>query len=186
MKIKIISVGIAGILLIIAVGLPQTALADEVVEMEMEFAGTLAISILHEEPITANILRSALIHLQAKGSPGRAEIRGFGGSATVDPVPVTTCLGSAGFFIRITIVDSPSVFTFKDLSLLFANGSGTGCFDLLTGLTEFETNIMFMGGRGRFEGATGQAVIVTESELVSSGLNLSGQTGTIIGTIFLP
>ncbi len=38
MKIKNISVGIAGAILLVAVGLPQTALADKVVEMDLEFA----------------------------------------------------------------------------------------------------------------------------------------------------
>ena len=44
---------------------------------------------------------------------------------------------------------------------------------------------MFTGGRGRFEGATGSAVIVAETEPVSSDGSLSGETGTTVGTIVL-
>ena len=84
------------------------------------------------------------------------------------------------------ILENPLVFTFNDLSLLFANGSETLCSNQNTGLTEFEINITFMGGRGRFEDATGQAVIRGESVGVNNDFSFNGQTGTIVGTIFLP
>ncbi len=159
----------------------------KMVEVDMRFAGSLAVDILHVDPTTSNIVPSPLTHWQAKGSPGRAEIRGFGGSAMVDPVPVTTCLGSTGLFLSITVLENPLVFTFKDLSLLFAKGGGgTACFNLITGLTEFEINITFMSGRGRFEGATGQAVIRGESESVSADVSFNGQTGRIVGWIHVP
>ena len=165
----------------------QPAVADKMVEVDMRFAGSLAVDILHVDPTTSNMVPSPLTHWQAKGRPGKAEIRGFGGSAIVDPVPVTTCLGSTGLFLSITILENPLVFTFKDLSLLFAKGGGgTACFNLITGLTEFEINITFMSGRGRFEGATGQAVIRGESESVSADVSFNGQTGRIVGWIHVP
>ena len=185
MRIKNTSVCLATVVLVLAGGLPLTAVADEAVEMDMRFAGTIAGEVLHEVTMTNNIVTSGLNHIQAKGSPGRAEVRGFGGRST-GPTSVTTCLGKGGNFFKFTLVESPVVFTFKDLSLLFANGGGTLCFNLETLLSEFETNIMFMGGRGDFEGATGQAVFSGEAEAVSNDFSFSGITGTIVGSINLP
>ena len=68
MKIKNISVGIAGIFLFVVAGLPQTALADKTVKMDLRFAGAFI----------SNSLPSPLIHVQAKGTPGKAVIRGYG------------------------------------------------------------------------------------------------------------
>ncbi len=172
MKVKNISAGIAGIFLFVAAGLPQSAVAKEI-DMNLRFAGTFI----------TNSLPSALIDATAKGSPGKVEIRGYGGVDEVfgfDPM----CLGSPGF--RIDILENPLVFKFQDLSLLFAsNGNGIICIRS-TGLLDFEINLMFMGGRGRFEGATGTAVITGEAEAVDNAATFLAETGTIVGTIFLP
>ena len=190
MKIKNTSVRLATIVLALAAGLPLTAVADKVVEMDLRFAGAFATGIMHVDPMTGDLVSSALIHATAVGSPGRAEVRGFGGRDMIlpDQPMVQTCLGSElRLFIKIKILENPLVFTFRDLSLLFAKGGGgTICVNLSTGVTEFEINIMFMGGRGRFEGATGQAVITGEAENVSSDGSFLGETGTIVGWINLP
>ena len=151
----------------------------------MRFAGSIATAILHVDPTTGNTVDSVLIHWQAKGRPGRAEIRGFGGKVQfVGFEP--NCFGTPG--IRLDILEEPLVFTFKDLSLLFAkDGSGQICVDVATGEIKFVSNIMFMGGRGRFEGATGYAVVeAVRGEAVSSDLSFQGATGTIVGWISLP
>ena len=185
MNIKNNSVCLATVLLVLAGGLPLTAVADEVVEMDMRFAGTLASGILHG-PTTGATVTSPLVHFQAKGSPGRAEVRTFGGRVS-GPTFVPTCLGTAGNFVSFTITEGAMVFTFKDLSLLFAKGvTGTICVDLITFLTEFETNFVFTGGRGRFEGATGQVVGRGEAEGVSDDFSFSGTTGTFVGWINRP
>ncbi len=171
MKIKNMSVGIAGVILLIAAGLPQSAVAKDV-NMNLRFAGAFI----------SNSLPSALIHATGVGSPGRVEIRGYGG---VDEVfgPDDDCLGSPGF--RIDILENPLLFRFNDLSLLFAkNGNGTICIRA-TGI-DFEINIVFMGGRGRYAGATGNAVITGEAEALDSGDTFLAETGTIVGTIVLP
>ena len=179
MKIKNISVGIAGIILLIAAGLPQTAVAKDV-EMNLRFAGAF---------ISSNSLPSSLIHVQAKGSPGKAVIRGYGsagGGAISFP---TVCLGLSGpmgSILRVSAAEDPLVFTFQDLSLLFADGSGEICVDLTTGLSTFRFDITFKGGRGRFEGATGTAVITGEAEAVSADGSFLAETGTIVGTIIVP
>ena len=176
MKTKNISVGIAGIFLFVAAGLPQTAVADEVVEMDLRFAGAFI----------SNSLPSPLIHVQAKGKPGKAVIRGYGANAAEDPPPVVTddCLGSTG--LSIIAGEDPLVFTFKDLSLLFADGSGEICVDLTTFNSVFRFDITFTGGRGKYEGATGTAVITGEAHPVSADGSFLAETGTIVGTIILP
>ena len=173
MKIKNLSVGVAGVFLFVAAVLPQTAFAEEV-EMNLRFAGAF---------VTSQGLPSALIHATAKGSPGKVEIRGYGG---VD-VPVGFdfgCLGSPGF--RIDILENPLVFKFQDLSLLFAQGGmGTICIRS-TGLIDFEINIVFDGGRGRYAGASGAATITGEAEAVNLAGTFLAETGTIVGTIIVP
>ncbi len=188
MKTKNTAIGLATVILILAGGLPLTAAADKVVEMNLRFAGTIATGIMHVDPTTGLTVPTVLIHNQAKGKPGKAVIRGFGGRDIPPGPPMFgTCLGSTSLFLEVSIMENPLVFTFNDLSLLFAKGgSGTICVDLITGLTEFEINIMFMGGRGRFEGATGQAMIKGEAEPVSSDGSFLGETGTIVGWINLP
>ena len=189
MKIKNTFIRLATVVLVLAGGLPLTAVADKMVEMDLRVAGGFATGILHLDAMTGAVVPSpALVHAQAKGKPGRAEIRGFGGrNMPSGPPTFTTCLGSTSLFLIIDIQENPLIFTFHDLSLLFAKGgSGTICVDLLTGLTEFEIDIMFMGGRGDFEGATGQAVIRGEAENVSSDGSFVGETATIVGWINVP
>ena len=180
MKTKNISVCIAGIFLFAAAGLPQTALADKVVEMDLRFAGGFI----------SNSLPSPLIHVQAKGKPGKVVIRGYGGDPAGDIVeaPVFECLGSPGVFVRITVAEDPLLFTFKDLSLLFADGTGVICVDQTspTGDVMFRFDIMFTGGRGKYEGATGTAVITGEAQPVSANGTFLAETGTIVGTIIVP
>ena len=98
------------------------------------------------------------------------------------------CLGSSSDagFVRILVGEDPLLFTFNDLSLLFADGTGEICVDLLTGNVEFEFNIIFNGGRGRFEGAWGTAVITGEAEALDSGGTFLAETGTIVGMITVP
>ena len=177
MKIKNISVGIAGLILLLAAGLPQTALAKDV-EMDLRFAGAFI----------SDSLPSPLIHVQAKGKPGQAVIRGYGAGAAADPVMTDNCLGSTGAFLSIIAGEDPLIFTFQDLSLLFADGSGEICIDLTspTGNAEFRFDITFTGGRGRFEGATGTAVITGEAVPVSADGSFLAETGTIVGTIIVP
>ena len=187
MRTKITAIGIATVIVALASGLPLTAVADQMIDVKMRFAGSFATNILHVDP-SAGPVDSSLINVQAKGTLGSAEIRGFGGKSTVPPVFVMNCLGSDGEFLTFDILENPLVFTFKDLSLLFAKGgSGVVCIDLQNpGITTFEIEIEFMGGRGRFEGATGVAVLKGEGEAVSSDGSFIGETGTIEGWVSAP
>ena len=175
-------------MLALASGLPSTAVADQMVEVKMRFAGSFATGINHVEPVTGAVVTSTLVDVQAKGRPGRAEIRGFGGRSSVPSFHLgPDCLGAVGQFFSFEITENPLVFTFNDLSLLFANGSGLVCIDLdQSGITTFEIEIVFTGGRGRFEGATGVAVLKGEGEAVSADGSFIGETGTIDGWISAP
>ena len=180
MKIKNTSVSLAVVVLVLAGGLPLTAVADKTVKMDLRFAGAFI----------SGSLPSPLIHVQAKGKPGKAEIRGYGASGEGDTVEVGVdeCLGSPGLFARITAAEDPLIFTFKDLSLLFADGSGEICVDLTspTSNSVFRFDITFAGGRGKYEGATGTAVITGEAQAVSADGTFLAETGTIVGTIIVP
>ena len=189
MKNKITAIGFAAVIVAFGSGLPVTSVADQVVDVNMRFAGSFATNILHVDPPAGTFVDSSLINVQAKGTLGSAEIRGFGGRSTVPPPELLfNCLGSEGVFLSFEILENPLVFTFNDLSLLFARGgSGVVCIDLLNpGITTFEIEVEFMGGRGRFEGATGEAVIKGEGEAVSNDGTFIGETGTINGWVSAP
>ena len=93
-----------------------------------------------------------------------------------------------GSILRVSAAEDPLIFTFKDLSLLFADGSGEICVDLTspTSNSVFRFDITFAGGRGKYEGATGTAVITGEAQAVSADGTFLAETGTIVGTIFVP
>ena len=194
MTMKNTSIRLATVVLVLAGGLPITAAADKVVEMDLRIAGSFVASgILHLDVTTTmdpvDTTTSVLIHAQAKGKPGRAEIRGFGGRGDTAAMISGPCLGASSDvgFLRIDAMEDPLVFNFlKDLSLLFADGSGQICLDLMTGNSVFRFDIFFTGGRGRFEGATGNAVIEGESTPVSSDGSFVAETGTIVGWIIVP
>jgi len=164
---------------VLAGGLPLTAVADKTVKMDLRFAGAFI----------SDSLPSPLIHVQAKGKPGQAVIRGYGaGAGTVSDPFSGECLGSPGVFVRVTATEDPLIFTFRDLSLLFADGSGEICVDLTspTFNSVFRFDITFTGGRGKYEGATGTAVITGEAQPVSADGTFLAETGTIVGTIIVP
>ena len=175
MKLKNISIGAASLLLVVVAAFPQAAFAKDV-KMNLRFAGAFV----------TNSLPSALIHATGVGSPGRVEIRGYGG---IDEFVgfVLECLGTPGPHIQIDIVENPLLFRFQDLSLLFAKkGNGTICINTTDGSIRFVINIEFDGGRGRYAGATGSAVITGEAEALDSNGTFLAETGTIVGTIIVP
>jgi hypothetical protein len=57
---------------------PWVQAEDKTVDMDLRFAGAFANDVLHFNPVTGATVTSTLIHTQAKGSPGRAEVREIG------------------------------------------------------------------------------------------------------------
>lgn len=178
-----------GFMLLGALGLGAVAIGsgngndDGTVNMNLRFAGTFINSIQYVAPATGELTGSPLIRLKAKGSPGACEITLFGGQDEAFP---SECCDGGGPCLTILVTENPLVFTFNDLSLLFATGSGEVCIDLLTGRGTGTIDLTFTGGTGRFEGATGEAVTVFEINPVSSNGSFSSETGTTVGTILLP
>ncbi len=163
--------------------------ADGTVDMNLRIAGTFITAVQYVAPSTGEATAGAFGQFKAKGSPGRADITLFGTQdQAVGFPPDEDCCGGPACLL-ISIIENPLVFTFDDLSLLFSNtgpGGGELCLDLFTGRSTGTIDIEFTGGTGRFEGATGEAVIVFETESVSSDGSFSGETGTIVGEIVLP
>ncbi len=186
MKIDNMRASIAGALLLVAIGMLQTAVAKEI-KMDLRFAGAFVTGIMHVvDPVTGGTAPSALIHTNSVGSPGRAVTRGFGGVSMPAGPPIADCLGIP-FGLPIAVLENPLVFTFQDLSLLYAKGgSGLICIDLGTGALKFVIDIEFDGGTGRFEGATGGAVITGEGVPLNSAGTFLAETGTTVGTIIVP
>ena len=84
MKIKNTFIRLATVVFVLAGGLPLTAVADKVVKIDQRFAGAFV----------SGALPSALIHTTGVGSPGRAEVRGFGGTSEFGvPLFPPDCLG---------------------------------------------------------------------------------------------
>ncbi len=155
---------------------------DNIVEMDMRFAGTF----FNSDELNIG-------HFRAKGSPGSATIRFVTVPAGGLPpdFPSDCCTGTVSFSCLLAHnTANPLIFTFDDLSLLFANikegTAGDICVDLSTGGVQARIEVEFTGGKGRFEGATGEAVVLAEIEVVSPDGTLSGETGTIVGEIVLP
>ena len=181
-----------GFVLLIALASPQVQARKKEVRVNWRFAGTFITNIVEFDP-TINFPEgdttvTALIHGQLKGRPGKAELRSFAGRSTL--LGPNGCLVNDTAGVGIRIDENPIVITFPNLSLLFAKledgKTGDVCLDFSTGRGEGVIPIMFIGGRGKFEGASGNAEIKFETQAVSSSGNFSGETGTIKGEIRLP
>ena len=164
----------------------MNAIADKTMEVDLRFAGAFTSGILHVDPMTGLTVASALIRTTVVGNLGRGVTQGSGAGGGSIPEVTTSCLGADGLFLKIIATENPLVTTFDDLSLLFNDGTGEICIDLITGNSVFRFDIIFTGGRGRFEGATGYAVIEGEAEPVSADGSFMGETGTIIGWVTVP
>lgn len=167
--------------------LPSLALADRTIEVKQRFAGAFINGVLHADPMTGTPVGSAAIDVLTRGTLGKGVILGGGGTIGSGPEFTLNCLGQAGTFLRFIAGEDPLVLTFDDLSTLFVkSGSGEICIDLATGNSLFRFDVTFNGGRGRFAGASGYAVIDGEAEPVSADGSFSGETGTFVGWVTVP
>ena len=165
---------------------------------DQTFAGVLINTIQYVPPGGAPTA-STMGLFEGKGSPGPTTTRTFGGrsgapdfaicaAAPMDQKACSDCCAGASSpnCLSFPITENPLVFTFTDdLSLLFAGGTGEVCVDLITGRSTGTIDIMFTGGRGRFEGAKGDAVVVFETQPISADGSFAGETGRTVGTIEL-
>jgi len=184
-----------GILLFLA---SPVVAGDELVKIRWEFAGAFQQNFARvgppPAPVTTNVGRANIIHVEAIGKPGRATVMvGGGGGAAIDPpadfpppeLLTDPCEGLATF--PFPAENSFIATLHDDLSLLWgardAASASFLCTDPATGLTHGVVYIVFKSGTGRFGGATGRGIITFHAESVVPGSSLSVDSGTITGTI---
>jgi hypothetical protein len=171
---------------------------DELVKIRWEFAGSFYQNFARvgpaPAPVTTNVGRANIIHVEAIGKPGRATVRvGGGGGAALDPpadfpppeLPVNPCEGLStspfpgeNSFIATLHDDVSLLWGARDASL-----ASFACSDPATGLSHGVIYIVFRAGTGRFAGATGRGIITFHAESVVPGSSLNVDTGTITGSI---
>jgi hypothetical protein len=99
------------------------------------------------------------------------------------PVPDERC--ADGFLKIADITHNNLVFKFEDLSLLFGDGNGVVCLDFANGALFAGVDGTWLGGTGRFRGATGEfSVRFDEVFEVSTETRVVAETGTITGMLY--
>jgi len=144
-----------------------------------------------------------LFHTEAKGKPGDATIVGVnqGPGGGIKETFITgmddpDCFNGADLK-QTPILGAPQnenslVATFEDLSILNITkdeerlDEAFNCIRFSDSRFDFVVPIKFVGGFGRFEGATGEGIIRGQSMPVVPGSNFGSEIGTIMGTIILP
>ena len=138
-------------------GLIQNAAANNTMKVNWRIAGTLVNGVEVMNPFIFETLPHALIHVQAKGAPGRAKIRILSRAVLSFELADNLfgdCLTSGGLLFLVEQTDF--VATFRDLSMLLATlDIGAICLDPNTGESDAVIDMIITGGTGRFAGATG-------------------------------
>ena len=140
-----------------------------------------------------------LWHTEVIGSPGTATIVGINqgpGTGMAPAADFAGCFDGADLKL-VAIPGAPQnenslAATFKDLSVLNMAYDETrseeafNCIRFSDSRFDFVVPIRFVGGFGRFEGSTGEAIIRGQSRPVIPGSRFGTEIGTITGTIILP
>lgn len=120
-------------------------------------------------------------NVETRGAPGAGNSVLF--VEGLEPGPPVGC-PSEDFEIRIDLLASSFVTTFNDLSTLAGVGtSGFVCVDIDTGASVAESEGVFVGGSGRFEGASGTWTASSEGTDFGVPAQIRGQ---LVGEIVLP
>jgi len=144
-----------------------------------------------------------LFHTEAKGKPGDATIVGVNqgpGGGTKDTF--ITGMDDPDCFEGADLKQTPIrgdpqnenslVATFEDLSVLNMAkdedrlDEAFNCIRFFPFRFDFVVPIKFVGGFGRFEGATGTGIATGQSMLILQDSNFGSEIGTIKGTVMLP
>lgn len=184
-----------GFILLIAVAGPGVQAGDKEVRVDWRLAGTFIEGLAQDGSPDA----ATLIHVQAKGSPGRATIVGLNQGPPGTNMPADNLDGCFdGAFLKLIPVpgamrgENSVAATFKNLSVLNIalddDEFRLADFFLCIGVNRFDgvVPIKFTGGFGRFEGATGEGVLTFQSIPIIPGSNISSEIGTLTGTVILP
>ncbi len=165
----------------------QTASAAGERHVFLRFAGDFVQSIEQTDVDamgvpTGTTSTRGIIRGQARGNLGRATVTAVGGSEGGPPAFDERCPED---FLRVTLITPNSlVLTFRDLSLLYGDGEGVVCVNFATGEDYTAIDGVWLGGTGRFEGATGEFSIRLDTfTRVNAKTQLIAETGTITGTL---
>lgn len=156
-------------------------------EVHMRFAGDLIRNIeqVNVDAFGQPVAKSpfGLVRARAVGNLGKADLTAVAKVESL-PQPVQDERCPAGFIKVADITDNNLVFTFPDLSLLFGDGNGVVCLNFANGMEFAAIDGTWLGGTGRFRGATGEfSVHVDEAFEVSSATQVTAEVGTITGTL---
>jgi hypothetical protein len=116
--------------------------------------------------------RALLIEVQAKGSPGAATILGLNQSLlpNVPAGDTEGCFEGADFKLVDGLSENSLVAMFSDLSILnivkATPDNGYLCLEFASGFVDATVELEFNGGFGRFENATGTAILHLSSSPV--------------------
>ena len=114
-----------------------------------------------------------------KGSPGRSTILSMGEFTGFDAADCPDGLPTSH------VVQQSFVQTFNDLSMLYyLTTAARVCFNPATSEINCELEGIFVGGSGRFEGATGSWEVACE--IFPVGETVRATTGTMTGTVKVP
>lgn len=140
-----------------------------------------------------------LFHTEAKGKPGDATIVGINQGPGTGMMPAADLLGCfEGADLKLVAIpgeqqnENSLAATFEDLSVLNMVYDETrveeafNCIRFSDSRFDFVVPIKFVGGFGRFEGATGEGIIRGQSIPVIQGSGFGTEIGTITGTVILP
>ena len=143
------------------------------------------------DPDYGSVGPHSLINLTARGAPGSAKITLLSRTTETPPPDPDPFPCAAGYAFPLYFDKNDMVAIFFDQSLLFASideeKGGILCFGITpetAGTTYFKVKMNVTGGKGRFERASGGALIAKGNGYpVGPDATLAGENGTIKGKI---
>jgi len=197
-KLLILSLSVAMLFAITGCSSDSNAIAQaNSIDVDWEIAGTIVQQIAISDPEDGTLIGPhSLINLSAQGDPdgdpGPAEITLLSRIAAPGTTGTTlTC--EPGYFPIGEFEENDFIALFPDQDFIFASidtAEGSGgilCLDAATfGTTYFMVKMIITGGKGRFDGATGNFTGEGYGYLsFSSAGTLVGENGRLTGTIHL-
>jgi hypothetical protein len=159
--------------------LPSQASAADGTPIQMKYAGT-GIN-------TAVDTNSDGFHVGLTQANGQGTFGNFALASTTEFTPITSTGRCPTGNIELSLVYSATVQTFADQSQAFAIANdGWSCLNMSTGQYFGEIDGDYVGGTGRFEGATGEFTTPFNGVILDPAVGFESITGTIEGTVNRP
>lgn len=163
-------------------------------QVRMKFAGSLLLNVEQQQVDTQNVPTGmteliAISQTKAKGNLGSADVKSVSKTQGHAPVPDPAC--PEGFLKVADINENAIIFTFRDLSLLYGDGTGVVCLNFTDFSQYASIDGIWTGGTKRFRNADGEFSIVidrivgighTDPDMgVFSTTQFSAETGRVTG-----